>query len=61
MLRRLLALFALLGFTGLAGAGLWYRYFKPEPPPPPPPVEQRYEDIDRQEYEAWMRELGYTE
>lgn len=61
MARRLLAFAAVVGLTGLVGAGVWLRFLRPPPPPPPPPVEQRYEDIDRQEYEAWMRELGYTE
>lgn len=50
---------AVLALTG-AGVGAWF-YLKPPPPPPDAGPEQTYEQIDRKEYEDWMRSLGYTE
>ena len=43
------------------GVGAWV-YLKPPPPPPPDAGPERtYDQIDRKEYEDWMRSLGYTE
>lgn len=54
--RLLLGLGVVLLASG-GGAAWWFL----RPPPPPPPAERTYEEIKREEYEAWMRELGYTE
>ena len=43
-----------------AGVGAWV-YLKPPPPPPDAGPERTYDQIDRKEYESWMRSLGYTE
>lgn len=51
---------ALLLILALAGGGAAWWTSRPKPPPPAP-EERTYEQIDRAEYEAWMRELGYTE
>lgn len=45
--------------AGAAGGAWWLS--RPPPPPPPAEAEQKYEDIDREKYEEWMQELGYTE
>ena len=50
------SLFLLAG----AGVGAWV-YLKPPPPPPDDGPERTYDQIDRKEYEDWMRSLGYTE
>lgn len=51
-----------LGLVGAAGtSAVAYWRFAPEPEPTAAPVEQRYEDIQRAEYEKWMQDLGYTE
>ena len=54
--RLLLGLGVVLLASG-GGAAWWFL----RPPPPPPPAARTYEEIKREEYEAWMRELGYTE
>lgn len=54
--------FPLLGAilaTGV-GAGWWWSH-RPEPPKPEAVADKKYEDVDRDEYEKWMQELGYTE
>lgn len=43
-----------------AGVGAWH-LLKPPPPPPDAGPERTYDQIDRKEYEDWMRSLGYTE
>ena len=56
--RLIIASFVVL-LAAVGGAGAWYKFLRPEPPKP---VEERtYEQIDRAEYEEWMKELGYTE
>ncbi len=51
-----------LGLVTIVGSGaLAYWRLRPEPEPLAVPVEQKYEDIQRAEYEKWMQDLGYTE
>ena len=57
-------LLVLAGGITLVGAGgaLWWTQ---RPPPPDPTVatgaDRKYEDVSREEYEEWMRSIGYTE
>ena len=48
-----------LGLLLSLGGGSWYAWHRAHPPPVP--KEKRFEDIDPQEYEKWMQDLGYTE
>ena len=49
---------SLVAVLGTGAVAYWK--LRPEPPPPAA-VEQKYEDIQRAEYEKWMQDLGYTE
>ncbi len=44
-----------LGFALAGGALAWYLHGSGNP------AEQGYGDIDRDAYESWMQDLGYTE
>lgn len=56
-------LFLALGLALVAGSGAvaWWKLLREEEPPPAPAAEKSYEDIDREKYEKWMQDLGYTE
>lgn len=44
-----------VGFALAGGALAWYLHRAGNP------AEQGYGDIDRDAYESWMQDLGYTE
>ena len=48
-------LLGVLAATLVGGGVAWYlRHARP-------PADQGYGDIDREAYESWMQDLGYTE
>ncbi|MES2638766.1 MAG: hypothetical protein V4850_04770 [Myxococcota bacterium] len=59
MRKTLLLGLALVAVAGSSAFAYWSLLAEPEPVVVP--VEQKYEDIQRGEYEKWMQDLGYTE
>jgi hypothetical protein len=59
-MRKPLALAVVLTVVAGSGALTWWK-LRPEPPPEPSAAEKSYEDIDREKYEQWMQDLGYTD
>lgn len=57
--RLLVAIGATFALAG-TGAVAWWK-LRPVEPPPAPAAERGYNDIQRDEYERWMQDLGYTE
>ena len=57
MTRRAKTVWLLLAVAGAlaGGAVAWYLHRTGNP------AEQGYGDIDREAYESWMQDLGYTE
>lgn len=60
MRKPVLVAFGTLLALASTGAMAWWK-LRPADPPPAPTAERGYDDIQRDEYERWMQDLGYTE